>query len=239
MGLDDLETCECFFSILNDCARVTRHATCFHQRQLIHMFLCQWYEEKLISSAQFIRNNYIQALSILRNNALILQKELSSKNLTEDAIRSWLDEELGYLSGLIHEPEHEMLTVGYVEALQALASAEAELEAERSKGGQAIPGEADPAKCQIRLTFKKAESKVQELTETINKYEADLDIHGCRWESGMPEYEKVVKYAQQRKYHLALDRLERLLVQCLFELQKGHLEGTSELRVSQLSFSLT
>ncbi|KIO28404.1 hypothetical protein M407DRAFT_36754, partial [Tulasnella calospora MUT 4182] len=29
-----------------------------------------------------------------------------------------------------------------------------------------------------------------------------------------------------RKFHLALDRLERLLVQRLFELQKGHLEGT-------------
>lgn len=120
------------------------------------------------------------------------------------------------------------MTVGYVEALQALVAAEAEVEAERVNGGRAIQGEADPMKRQVKPTFKKAEAKVQDLTEVVNEYEAELDIHGCRWAPGMLEYEKVVKYAQRRKYHLALDRLERLLVQRLFELQKGHLEGTGE-----------
>ncbi|KIO28405.1 hypothetical protein M407DRAFT_47183, partial [Tulasnella calospora MUT 4182] len=124
-GLEDFETCERFFSISNDCARVTRHATRFHRHQLIDIFLSQWSEDKFLSSAQFIRNNYIQALSILRDNALILNKELSSKKLTEDAVHSWLDEESQYLSGLIREPEHETMTVAYIEALQALAAAEA------------------------------------------------------------------------------------------------------------------
>ncbi|KIO19279.1 hypothetical protein M407DRAFT_11467 [Tulasnella calospora MUT 4182] len=225
-GLEDFETCERFFSVSNDCARVTRHATRFHRHQLIHMFLCQWDEDKLLSSAKFIRNNYIQALAVLRDNALILQKELVSKNFTEEMVQSWLEEESTYLSGLVREPEHETMTVGYVEALQALASAEAELEHERKNGGRVVPGEADPMKRHIRPTFKKSESKVQDLTEVVNEYEADLDIRGPRWRPGMPEYKKVVKYAQQRKYHLALDQLERLLVQRLFELQKGHLEGT-------------
>lgn len=227
-GLEDFETCERFFSASNDCARVTRHATKFHRHQLIHMFLCQWDEDKLLSSARFIRNNYQQALSILRDNTLILQKELANKNFTEEEVRAWLEEESSYLSSLVREPEHETMVVGYVEALQALAAAEAELEGERRGGGRAVPGETNPLKRQIKPTFKKAESRVQELTEVVNEYEAELDIHGRRWAPGMAEYDKAVKYAQRRKYHLALDRLERLLVQRLFELQKGHLEGTGE-----------
>lgn len=91
-----------------------------------------------------------------------------------------------------------------------------------------MPGEADPMKQQIKPTFKKAEAKVQDLTEVVNEYEADLDIRGRQWAPGMAEYDKVIKYAQRRKYHLALDHLERLLIQRLFELQKGHLEGTGE-----------
>lgn len=225
-GLEDFETCERFFSASNDCARVTRHATRFHRHQLIDMFLGQWDEDKLLSSAHFISNNYRQALSILRDNTLILQKELANKNFMEDEVHSWLEEEESYLSGLVRKPEHETMVVGYVEALQALAAAEAELEGERKKGGCAVPGESNPMKRQIKPTFKKAESKVQELTETVNEYEAELDIHGRRWAPGMAEYDKAVKYAQRRKYHLALDKLERLLVQRLFELQKGHLEGT-------------
>ncbi|KIO22578.1 hypothetical protein M407DRAFT_39675, partial [Tulasnella calospora MUT 4182] len=224
-GLEDFETCERFFSASNDCARVTRHATQFHRHQLLDMFLGQWDEDKFLLSAQFIRNNYVQALSVLRDNALILEKEISSKNWTEAVVRSWLDEETEYLSGLIREPDHEMMSVAYVEALQALTVVEGELEGERGTGGRAVPGEANPMKRQVKPTFKKAESKVQDLTEVVNEYEAELDI-GRRWAPGMPEYEKVVQYSRRRKYHLALDRLERLLVQRLFELQKGHLEGT-------------
>lgn len=104
------------------------------------------------------------------------------------------------------------MVVGYVEALAALAAAEAELEGERRKGGGAVPGEVNPMKRQIKPTFKKAKSKVQELTEVVNEYKAELDIHGRRWAPGMAEYDKVVKYTRCRKYHLALDWLERLLV---------------------------
>lgn len=53
-GLEDFKTCERFFSVSNDCACVTRHATHFHRHQLIDMFLSQWSEDKFPSSAQFI-----------------------------------------------------------------------------------------------------------------------------------------------------------------------------------------
>lgn len=89
-GLEDFETCEHFFSASNDCAHVTRHAMRFHRHQLIDMFLAQWDKDKLLSSAHLIHNNYQQALSILRNNTLILQKELTSKNFTEEEVRTWL-----------------------------------------------------------------------------------------------------------------------------------------------------
>lgn len=61
------------------------------------------------------------------------------------------------------------MVVSYVEALQVLAAAEAEVEGEQRKGGRAVPGEANPMKCQIKSTFNKAESKVQELIEVVNR----------------------------------------------------------------------
>lgn len=47
-----------------------------------------------------------------------------------------------------------------------------------------------------------------------------------RWTPTSPEYLRTKEYIRIRKWRLALDHLERLVVQRLFELQKGHVEGT-------------
>lgn len=44
-----------------------------------------------------------------------------------------------------------------------------------------------------------------------------------RWEPDSPEYAKAKKWSEERKYRMALDRLERLVIQRLFELQKANL----------------
>ncbi len=47
-----------------------------------------------------------------------------------------------------------------------------------------------------------------------------------RWEPQDEKYLETLKYSQTRQYHRALDHLQKLVVQRLFELQKLNLAGT-------------
>lgn len=77
-------------------------------------------------------------------------------------------------------------------------------------------------------SYKLAQAKVTLLMERVNELEALLDINGGRWAPGDPQYDATLKYIKERKYRLALDELERLVVQRLFELQKTNIASTGE-----------
>lgn len=49
---------------------------------------------------------------------------------------------------------------------------------------------------------------------------------GNRWEPGDREYQDTLKYIATRRYQQALGRLQRLVIQRLFELQKMNLSHT-------------
>ena len=48
------------------------------------------------------------------------------------------------------------------------------------------------------------------------------------WELTMPEYQQTMKYMKMCKYQRALDNLQRLVVQWLFELHKLNLSQTGK-----------
>jgi len=47
-----------------------------------------------------------------------------------------------------------------------------------------------------------------------------------RWTPSHPEYQATLEYANTRNYHQALDRLQKLVIQRLFELHKLNLNFT-------------
>ena len=49
-----------------------------------------------------------------------------------------------------------------------------------------------------------------------------------RWQIDDPRYIETVKYMHTRKYHRALDKLQFLVVQRLFELQRLNVAGTGK-----------
>jgi hypothetical protein len=49
------------------------------------------------------------------------------------------------------------------------------------------------------------------------------------WQPGDKEYLDMVKYLQMHRYYCALDKLQQLVIQCLFELQKLNLSRTGML----------
>jgi hypothetical protein len=48
-----------------------------------------------------------------------------------------------------------------------------------------------------------------------------------RWQLGDSEYLSTVNYVRNRQYHRALGNLKKLVLQCLFELEKLNLAWTS------------
>lgn len=53
-------------------------------------------------------------------------------------------------------------------------------------------------------------------------------LPGFRWTPVMPQYIATVKYLSERRYHRALDELQRLVVMRLFELSTMNLAQTGE-----------
>ena len=69
-----------------------------------------------------------------------------------------------------------------------------------------------------------AAEKVDQLLREVNAMEVKLNIQ-LRWTVTSPEYLSTLKYVQERQYQRALDKLQRLVVQRLFELHKLNLSG--------------
>ena len=71
--------------------------------------------------------------------------------------------------------------------------------------------------------------KVDNLMYKIIQMEVRLGIDECdRWQPGDEKYQKVLEYKNTRRFQKALDRLQKLVVQRLFELQKLNIAGTGE-----------
>ncbi|KAF8495027.1 hypothetical protein JB92DRAFT_3084857 [Gautieria morchelliformis] len=116
-GLEDLETCERVFSASNAVARLTRHATPVHRRQLIDMYFQQWDADKYESLGIFLLNNYKQALELLHDMPIRIQTLTSGCQITDLHFATWLDAEREYLRSREQGPEADVLGVEYVELL--------------------------------------------------------------------------------------------------------------------------
>lgn len=66
------------------------------------------------------------------------------------------------------------------------------------------------------------------LQKSIQSIEARLNIED-RWKPGSEEYSKALEYLRHRDYYIAVDKLEGLVVQRLFELSKANASGTGNI----------
>ncbi len=71
----------------------------------------------------------------------------------------------------------------------------------------------------------KARNRLEVAERTVETVERTLEI-AERWKEGSDEYEAALEYVHNRRFIRAVDELERLVVQRLFELSKANLAGT-------------
>lgn len=86
----------------------------------------------------------------------------------------------------------------------------------------------DPTSRQVRPSLSAIHAKVDKYMDRVSEFEEALGVSD-RWSPTSEEYLAAKKYLVERKYRLALDHLEKLVVQRLFELQKTHLSSTGKL----------
>ncbi|KAI0682682.1 hypothetical protein C8T65DRAFT_713785 [Cerioporus squamosus] len=220
VGKEDFEGCERFFSFSNGLASGTRLATAFHRHQAIEGLVAVWSLQKHTESGRFIFNNYRQALQIVAEGTRALQVcALELKTSAEDYER-YLEEEREYLRGLMEEPPEVALKIEYMEALQKLEEARY-----KTLDYQIIHnGITRKEIARIRREYLAAQTRLENAEEAVRRIEDMLDID-LRWLPGSPEYTKMAVELRERKYRRALDNLERLVVQRLFELSKLGMNG--------------
>lgn len=124
VGLSDLEDCERSFSRSNQVAPLTRHASKFHRHQFIdlHFQYMDWQRYQALGKFQY--DNLRQAYRIIHENRELLREAERVHGYTGADYQRWLDEEKAYLLIVGKEPEEDVLTFGYLKALDSWQKAE-------------------------------------------------------------------------------------------------------------------
>lgn len=249
VGLEDFETMERFFSRSNSLAPGMRHASAYRRGLSAVTFFEQSDQDKYESLGVFILNNYTQAIRVLNKDTDALEEAKRTLNITDEDMDRWEQEEQEFFSNLGREPEAYSLKVEYVELLQALQAAWNE----RSKamhslhsnmGGMVIVMESPDTQnnyAQALSATRKLETRrrlaierYDNLLQEVIELEVRLGLMR-RWCPGDPEYTETLKYIAERRYHRALNKVQQLVVQRLFELHKLNVAGTGKIaRCSRL-----
>ncbi|KAF6757867.1 hypothetical protein DFP72DRAFT_1108913 [Ephemerocybe angulata] len=234
-GIEDLETMERFFSASNATASVIRYTSRYRRRLFLDLHLQQSDRDKYASLGLMLRNNYRQAIKIIEEGVPLLNAILSEIGASRADLDVWQRDQAQYFATLGKEPEEDVHKVAYVELLKELEAAEKIASSKTSKflnlvaddwdpsGGKTYETETSQTR-KLETDRKHARAKVDGLRYEITAMELKLGLT-TRWHPGMPQYKETVQYIHDRSYRKALDELQRLVVQRLFELHRLGLSG--------------
>ncbi|KAJ7826212.1 hypothetical protein B0H14DRAFT_2368292, partial [Mycena olivaceomarginata] len=227
MGLEDLEGCEHYFSRSNGLAKSCRYASRFHRPQEITTYTKHFDSFEMYANlSKFLCTKYRQALGILKTEP-VLQNWMRQEGVDGYAqFHEWLQEEKDYLLSLKDAPKtnEETLKMEYVQKLINLSASEYGLfsymvllaDARRARGDDAPYA---PGVGKAELARRHGKEKVEKDLEIVQELERQLDI-ADRWTTASPRWVSTTVAIKKRKYLLALDVLELLIVECIFELTK-------------------
>ncbi|KAF7374056.1 hypothetical protein MSAN_00286500 [Mycena sanguinolenta] len=230
LGLEDLEGCERYFSRSNVLAKSVCYASKFHRRQDITTFMKQIDDfETYPNLSKFLCDNYRQALKILKTEPE-LKRWMAREGLDDyDSFHVWLEEERQYLLGLedgLPKKKEETVEMEYVRRLMNLQTSQSKLSsilsAEKAAAADRAAFNPTPASQVSRCHAIEKRNRDQELVQDL---ETRLNI-SSRWTSASPEWVLAVKAIKDREYQDALDQVEKIIVERLFEMTKINQSGT-------------
>ncbi|KAG2107568.1 hypothetical protein BD769DRAFT_1630595 [Suillus cothurnatus] len=244
-GLEDLETCERMFAASNAAAPLIRHASHFHYVQFLELHFDQWDINKYLELSRFILNNYKQALTVISDYT----KELEAYRATFPGqgldFESWIVEELAYLEAVAVEPVQDATAVEYVEALEKLDKYQAAFEDSCNnqfvsytpssfRPDSGLSQDALHATKQGHVVRRATERRLQVQISIVEDIEDRMGVV-TRWSPQSREYIESLEYSQKCQFICAVEDLEGLIVQCMFELSKANLTSTGYKLRKQIS----
>ncbi|KAH9931426.1 uncharacterized protein B0H18DRAFT_1083452 [Fomitopsis serialis] len=234
VGKEDFEGCERCFSESNSLAPGTRLSSVFHREQAIEEHFQFWGEQKHYDSGAFSRpsniqtlthilgnfiyNNYRQALDIIQEDGCVLAALSAELNTSDNDYEEYLRQEREYLRGRKAEPPEVSRKLMYLEALRRLEDA-GYLDFNICHNGYTTK-----EITRVRTNRTNTTKRYFETDDDCQAYEKELDI-SVRWTPNSTEYQEACKLLTMRQYQRAVDELERLVVQRLFELTKLGMSG--------------
>ncbi|KAJ6592957.1 hypothetical protein B0H19DRAFT_890330, partial [Mycena capillaripes] len=224
MGLEDLEGCERYFSRSNALAKSCRYASRFHRQQEIATYAKHFDSfETYANLSKFLCTNYRQALTILKTQPALEDWMRQEGVESFDEFHQWLLEEKQYLVSLKNAAKTnvETLEMEYVQKLVNLSASETKYTVVEGLARRARADDAayTPGVSKAELARRHAKEKVEKDLESVHALEAQLDVVE-RWTVASPKWVLAVVEIRKRKYQLALDALELLIVERIFELTK-------------------
>ncbi|KAG1880023.1 hypothetical protein F4604DRAFT_1679156 [Suillus subluteus] len=224
LGLEDLET-----------SPVVRHASYFHWLQFIDLHFQQWDSDQYLELSKFLYNNYKQALAIIDDLSPAIEELKLVLNISDGDFKHWNIEELEFLETLTEETDEDVEAMTYVEALQSLAKAEAAygsvttvqfltytpidftpthgLQKEKQAFARAREAERHAAHRKLVLEMN-----------VVDDIERRMGITE-RWQPQDTKYQEGLAYLTNRQFIRAIEQLQGLVVQRLFELAKANIAG--------------
>ncbi|KAG8956492.1 hypothetical protein FRC03_010785 [Tulasnella sp. 419] len=233
-GLEDLETCERVFSASNAIARPLRHCSSYTRHLFVTQYFGHWNREMRNRLGHTLFLKAKAAVRTLASENTILDQFKNLSRITDNLIfEDWLQQEENYLKGLKQEPEHDINTIEYVELLRDFYSAKKRLEAinmESTQWVSSTPQQMNVAQtasgtAKIENARRHALSQFRTLEKELERVETKMGITET-WLPTCPEWKSAMNYIETREYRRAIDKVELLIVQRLFELQKLNLSGT-------------
>ncbi|KAL0058201.1 hypothetical protein AAF712_015134 [Marasmius tenuissimus] len=228
VGLEDFEECEHTFSGSNSLASTTRLSTEFHRLQAILEYFAFHDEDKHAASGNFIYQNYRQALQRLATDVPLFEEACVALSITPENCEQFLAAEREHFKKTFEDPAEEEQQLEYVELLRRLWSAvkASDDAAEKYKilGSNAAEKLTAKQIGQIEARYRTTYQKCDQLLEEVADWEVEHGISE-RWTPETPEYLSAEKGLIHRQYRHALEELERLVVQRLFELTKLNMSG--------------
>ncbi|KAF8432351.1 hypothetical protein L210DRAFT_3413994, partial [Boletus edulis BED1] len=247
-GNEDLETCERIFSSSNSTAPLIRHASYFHWKQFLDLHFDQWDKDKYLELGKFLFNNYKKALRIIKKYGSELDHFKAATNITDADFIAWLEEEKQYLRDCAQESRETTTAFKYAELLDKLHFAEATYGSVTSvpfltyTPAQYTPESglntaAQQCTTAVNAEYASALRRYQLQLNVVEKFERDNNITE-RWMIDHLDYKATLEYSKHRNFIRAVEELEGLVVQRLFELSKANLSGTGYKLRKQVSKAL-
>ncbi|RDX50992.1 hypothetical protein OH76DRAFT_1455203 [Lentinus brumalis] len=255
-GLDDMEGMERLFSSSNELAPVTRYASKYHRRMHIDRHMYQWDEDKYANIATMLYNNLRQAFDILAKDAPVVEEWLQANGCTLADLELWETEEKQYFATVGKVTEADAVAVEYVSRLKDYWRLQDETSATMSAFVTSIPEDYTPAglvertddaqyrreasqtlkrETDMRLLREKCDSALRD----VIALELQLGLNAAsRWTPTTPKFIETAHFLADRDYHIALERLQRLVVQRLFELHTMNISHTAYKIRTQIAKSL-